>query len=192
MTMPGRPGSAPTWLSVLVAAFQGLCGRYASFLLAEALAAISGVTGPLPNFPPSWNLAPTAQRQIIRRHPDSGERRSTCWLGGCCRASQGPEGRSQADQRSGRHARHVRDIPRRRSPASLPGASRRLLRMAAGRGRQAPRCDRPAGWASEWPSPAYGRPGARPTRVESYGERAGQFRTCTYNRRILSTRPNVR
>jgi hypothetical protein len=51
------------------------------------------------NFPPSWHVALTTQRQIIRRHPDNGQRRSTCWLGGWCRASKGPEGRSQADQR---------------------------------------------------------------------------------------------
>jgi putative SOS response-associated peptidase YedK len=41
-----------------------MCGRYASFLPAEALAAMFGVTGPLPNFPPSWNVAPTTQRPV--------------------------------------------------------------------------------------------------------------------------------
>jgi putative SOS response-associated peptidase YedK len=52
-----------------------MCGRYASFLPAEALAAMFGVTGPLPNFPPSWNVAPTTQRPVIRRHPDAGDQR---------------------------------------------------------------------------------------------------------------------
>jgi len=33
------------------------------------------VTGPPPNFPPSWNVAPTTQRPVIRRHPDAGDRR---------------------------------------------------------------------------------------------------------------------
>jgi putative SOS response-associated peptidase YedK len=52
-----------------------MCGRYASFLPAEALAAIFGVAGPLPNFPPSWNVAPTTQRPVIRRHSHAGDRR---------------------------------------------------------------------------------------------------------------------
>jgi putative SOS response-associated peptidase YedK len=52
-----------------------MCGRYASFLPAEALAAIFGATGPLPNFPPCWNVAPTQQRPVLRRHPQTGERR---------------------------------------------------------------------------------------------------------------------
>jgi hypothetical protein len=36
-----------------------ISGRYANFLPAETLAAIFGVAGPLLNFPPSWNVAPT-------------------------------------------------------------------------------------------------------------------------------------
>ena len=41
-----------------------MCGRYASFLPAEALAGIFGVTAPLPIFPPFWNVAPTTQRPV--------------------------------------------------------------------------------------------------------------------------------
>jgi putative SOS response-associated peptidase YedK len=52
-----------------------MCGRYASFLPAEAIAGLFRVTGPLPNAPPSWNVAPTQDAPVIRRHPDSGERR---------------------------------------------------------------------------------------------------------------------
>jgi putative SOS response-associated peptidase YedK len=44
-------------------------------LPAEALAAIFGVACPLPNFPSSWNVAPTQQRPVVRRHPDTGDRR---------------------------------------------------------------------------------------------------------------------
>jgi putative SOS response-associated peptidase YedK len=50
-------------------------GRYANLLPAEALAAIFGVAAPLPNFPRSWNVAPTQQRPLIRRHMDTGDRR---------------------------------------------------------------------------------------------------------------------
>ena len=37
----------------------GMCGRYASFLPAEALARVFGTMGPLPNLEPTWNMAPT-------------------------------------------------------------------------------------------------------------------------------------
>jgi putative SOS response-associated peptidase YedK len=36
-----------------------MCGRYASFLPAEALARLFGTAGPLPNLEPTWNMAPT-------------------------------------------------------------------------------------------------------------------------------------
>jgi putative SOS response-associated peptidase YedK len=52
-----------------------MCGRYASFLPAEATARLFRVTGPLPNVAPSWNVAPTQDAMAVRRHPDSGERR---------------------------------------------------------------------------------------------------------------------
>ena len=51
-----------------------MCGRYAAFLPAEAMPAIFGTTKKLPNFPPSWNLAPTQQAPVVRRHPQTGER----------------------------------------------------------------------------------------------------------------------
>ena len=52
-----------------------MCGRYASFLPAEALARVFGTTGPLPNLEPTWNMAPTKDAPIVRFDPDTGERR---------------------------------------------------------------------------------------------------------------------
>jgi putative SOS response-associated peptidase YedK len=52
-----------------------MCGRYASFLPAESVARLFRVTGPLPNAPPSWNVAPTRDAMVVRRHPETGERR---------------------------------------------------------------------------------------------------------------------
>jgi hypothetical protein len=43
-----------------------MCGRYASFLPAEALARLFGTTGPLPNLEPTWNMAPTKAAPIVR------------------------------------------------------------------------------------------------------------------------------
>ncbi len=51
-----------------------MCGRYASFLPAEAVARLFHTTNPLPNFAPSWNVCPSQQAMVVRRHPDTGER----------------------------------------------------------------------------------------------------------------------
>ena len=51
-----------------------MCGRYASFLPAEAIARLFGTTNELPNFAPSWNVAPTQVAPVVRHHPDTGER----------------------------------------------------------------------------------------------------------------------
>jgi putative SOS response-associated peptidase YedK len=51
-----------------------MCGRYASFLPAEAIARIFGTVNPLPNLAPSWNVAPTSDVAVVRRHPETGAR----------------------------------------------------------------------------------------------------------------------
>ena len=51
-----------------------MCGRYASFLPAEAMARIFGTVNPLPNLAPSWNVAPTQDAAVVRRHPETGAR----------------------------------------------------------------------------------------------------------------------
>jgi putative SOS response-associated peptidase YedK len=52
-----------------------MCGRYASFLPAEALARLFGTTGPLPNLEPTWNMAPTKDAPIVCFGPETGVRR---------------------------------------------------------------------------------------------------------------------
>jgi putative SOS response-associated peptidase YedK len=51
-----------------------MCGRYASSLPAEAVSRLFRTVNPLPNVAPSWNLAPTQDAMVVRRHPDTGER----------------------------------------------------------------------------------------------------------------------
>jgi len=51
-----------------------MCGRYAAFLPAEAVARLFHTVNPLPNVAPSWNVAPTQSAMVVRRHPESGER----------------------------------------------------------------------------------------------------------------------
>jgi putative SOS response-associated peptidase YedK len=51
-----------------------MCGRYAAFLPAEAVARLFRTVNPLPNAAPSWNVAPTQDAMVVRRHPETGER----------------------------------------------------------------------------------------------------------------------
>jgi putative SOS response-associated peptidase YedK len=50
-----------------------MCGRYASFLPAEALARLFETVNPLPNLEPTWNMAPTRDAPVVRLSRD-GER----------------------------------------------------------------------------------------------------------------------
>ena len=47
-----------------------MCGRYASFLPAEAIARIFGTVNPLPNLEPTWNMAPTKDAPVVRLSRD--------------------------------------------------------------------------------------------------------------------------
>ncbi len=51
-----------------------MCGRYASFLPPELIARLFRTTNPLPNLPPTWNMAPTMDAPVVRRHPETGQR----------------------------------------------------------------------------------------------------------------------
>jgi putative SOS response-associated peptidase YedK len=51
-----------------------MCGRFASFLPAEALRQIFGTVNPAPNLAPSWNLAPTQLAPVVRLHPETKQR----------------------------------------------------------------------------------------------------------------------
>jgi putative SOS response-associated peptidase YedK len=65
-----------------------MCGRYASSRPPEFLARLFHTVNRLPNFAPSWNIAPSQEAMVVRRHPDTGERHLDLlkWL--CCRASR--------------------------------------------------------------------------------------------------------
>jgi len=51
-----------------------MCGRYASFLPAEAVARLFHTVNPIPNVAASWNVAPRQDAMVIRRHPETGQR----------------------------------------------------------------------------------------------------------------------
>ena len=52
-----------------------MCGRFVSFLPPDAIARLYATTNPPPDFAPTWNLAPTQDAPVVRRHPETGERR---------------------------------------------------------------------------------------------------------------------
>jgi putative SOS response-associated peptidase YedK len=51
-----------------------MCGRFFRYREPHELAEFFEVPGPLPNTPPSWNVAPTQDALVVRRHPESGAR----------------------------------------------------------------------------------------------------------------------
>ena len=51
-----------------------MCGRYASFLPAEALRAMFDTLNATPNWEPTWNMAPTRDAPVVRLHPESRAR----------------------------------------------------------------------------------------------------------------------
>jgi putative SOS response-associated peptidase YedK len=51
-----------------------MCGRYASFLPAEALRALFHTVNPTPNWEPTWNMAPTRDAPVVRLHPTTHAR----------------------------------------------------------------------------------------------------------------------
>ena len=51
-----------------------MCGRFVSFLPPIFVKDLFRTRNPLPNIEPSWNVAPTQQALVVRRHPTTGER----------------------------------------------------------------------------------------------------------------------
>lgn len=52
-----------------------MCGRYASYLPIDEVRAMFRATNPAVNVAPSWNVAPTQDALVVRRHPETGARR---------------------------------------------------------------------------------------------------------------------
>jgi putative SOS response-associated peptidase YedK len=52
-----------------------MCGRFAAQLPGEFIRRLFRTQGELPNLGPNWNVAPTQAAMVIRRHPETTERR---------------------------------------------------------------------------------------------------------------------
>jgi putative SOS response-associated peptidase YedK len=52
-----------------------MCGRYSSYTPPDAIRRFVGAMNVAPNFEATWNLAPSQAGLVVRRHPETGERR---------------------------------------------------------------------------------------------------------------------
>lgn len=52
-----------------------MCGRYVLHRPIDELRRIFATVGEVPNFAPTWNMAPTQSAPVVRLHPQSSERR---------------------------------------------------------------------------------------------------------------------
>jgi putative SOS response-associated peptidase YedK len=52
-----------------------MCGRFASTTPPASVARLFKTAGAVPNAAPSWNVAPSQPAMVVRRHPETGERR---------------------------------------------------------------------------------------------------------------------
>ena len=64
--------SGGIWRSYGISCF--MCGRFSSTLSAEFIRRLFGTEGDVPNLGPSWNLAPSQDALVVRRHPETGAR----------------------------------------------------------------------------------------------------------------------
>lgn len=51
-----------------------MCGRFVQSMTVEQLAELYGISGPLPNAPPRYNLAPTQSALVVRFNPETAKR----------------------------------------------------------------------------------------------------------------------
>ncbi len=51
-----------------------MCGRFASHRPIDEIRALFGTENAPPNAPPTWNMAPTREALVVRRHPQTGAR----------------------------------------------------------------------------------------------------------------------
>lgn len=51
-----------------------MCGRFVNKSSPRDVGEHFGATPPFPRFPPSWNIAPSQDAPVIRRHPETGAR----------------------------------------------------------------------------------------------------------------------
>ncbi len=51
-----------------------MCGRFANDLPPGEMVRLFQTVNAIPNIGPSWNVAPSQEAMVVRRHPETGER----------------------------------------------------------------------------------------------------------------------
>jgi putative SOS response-associated peptidase YedK len=141
-----------------------MCGRYASFLPAEALARIFGTKNLPSNLAPSWNVAPTNDAAVVRYHPETGHRHLDLlkwdllpyWTKEPTRAQRPVNARSETAPTS---SMFRRALAQRRCIVPVDA----FYEWKAVEGASSPTRS-PVRTASRWHSPVYGRASAGPTK----------------------------
>ena len=83
---------------------------------------------PTPNFPPSWNVAPTDTLPVVRYEPKAAQRSLDMLRWGLILLlGQRHQGRLRQHQRQGRGDREQARLPQGVRAPALPGAGRQLL-----------------------------------------------------------------
>jgi putative SOS response-associated peptidase YedK len=105
-----------------------MCGRYASFLPAEAVARLFHTVNPIPNLPPTWNMAPTQDAMVVRHHPETGERHLDLLKWGLLPFfTKDPSSCEAADQCTSRDGDDIGHVQISIRPTTLHGSCRRIL-----------------------------------------------------------------
>ena len=105
-----------------------MCGRYAAFLPAEAVARLFHTENSLPNVAASWNVAPSQDAMVVRRHPETGARHLDLLKWGLGTAlDESPGADATPDQRQGGDRGNQRHVPLRLRAAALHRPGRRVL-----------------------------------------------------------------
>ena len=99
-----------------------MCGRYVLKSPIDEIRRIFATLGAVPNFPPTWNMAPTQQAPVVRRHPETGERRLDLLRWGLVPHFVKDPGDTHQRNRGQRA-----DVSLRHAPPPLPGAGGCLL-----------------------------------------------------------------
>jgi hypothetical protein len=114
-----------------------MCGRYVRRSDKQRIAEHFHVYGPsVPDFGPSWNVAPQAFQPIVRLNRDTREREIVMMRWGLipyCILGERPANRPLNHQCQGRDGRNRSLIPRGIQEKAMSGSGRRLPGMAKDR-----------------------------------------------------------
>jgi putative SOS response-associated peptidase YedK len=114
-----------------------MCGRFRLSSDVSGIGLIFGIPPdrPTPNFPPSWNVAPTDSLPVVRYDAKAAQRSLDMLRWGLIPYCQGHQGRLRQHQGQGRRDREEAGFRQGVRAPALFGAGRQFLRVAQDRNR---------------------------------------------------------